>query len=375
MGNFKAPSTGGGSVRGTSAAPVLVPAVVLLAVAVALAGCVGGEVEPTGDQLPDRRDGGANPQPSGDANAIARGFEPPVWQVGDFWTYQMTGPGVDRTRTDVVVADEGSDWVVRSDDAQVTFFDARDDISTLGPQRKADLAGSQGSDRVEFLDWPLEMDKGWTTTWDDVERHIQVVGVADDRSSFELVAHGPDGDVQVEYTYEPAAKWFTRLVFHDVDGETFELSLTERGTGYDGTYLTVDYDTVLDVSATGPDGNYAPVTVGEGADDFFYEASYGSGSSGALGFGWARDDVQWDPTVMESCPCPRSSVEGTVAAQAGDWAWAYGTLLAPDDGHLDLTVFLRDFTEHSVETGGGDGGDGDGGDGGDGNGVVAWTAS
>ena len=46
------------------------------------------------------------------------------------------------------------------------FQDAREDVSRLGPQRKSDLAGSQGDDRVQFFQWPLVDGKSWSTRWD-----------------------------------------------------------------------------------------------------------------------------------------------------------------------------------------------------------------
>lgn len=366
--------------------------VILLAVAVALGGCIGsfGDDPPaTGDRLPDQDGagtgtgsggagtgsgtgsgtggsgsggtGGPAPPVTGDA---ADGLAPPAWQVGLWWRWRVTGDDIDEVRTDVVVEDAGDDWVVRTDSEQATFFDARFDISTLGPQRKSDRAGSQGADRVEFFDWPLEEGKSWTTTWDDRERTITVESVAADRSSFDLVARGPDGDVEVEYTFEPSARWFTHLLYHNDDGSTFELTLQEHGTGYDGIYLTMaDPGKVVDETLTtqlGQGGSTRePIAVTEAHDDWWVQLDYAAVPAGAVGIGWSMSDldgqtVDGQPMFIAQCPCDAGVFEGTLDAAPGDWGWAYGRGVDPGGGYLQVLVFLRDFVEHTL--GGGEGG-------------------
>src|SRR5690349_2278920 len=126
--------------RASALAPLL-PLLLL-----ALAGCAGSDA-PAADEA----DGGDGlPMEHGAHGSADAGTHllVPEWAVGDFWTMSSPQGG---TFTYAVSADAGADWVMDTDNLDNAFFDARGDISFLGKVRKLDLAGSQGTTRVEFL--------------------------------------------------------------------------------------------------------------------------------------------------------------------------------------------------------------------------------
>lgn len=350
-----------GTLRGTTVQALSL----IVLVGVAFAGCVGDapsgptDAAPAGDGDDDGAGtgggaGGGAP-PTVDAD-VAEARAPPTWQVGDWWTYRATGPDGTDTETTMVVADETSDaWIVRATYKEQVFFDARFDISHMGPQYKNDLAGSQGNARVEFFQWPLVEGEGWFTPWDDMERHIAVQSVAPDRSRVELVAHDPDGNVDVSFAYEPRVRWFTEMTFFDDDGEeTWSIELQDSGRDYEGTYLTVEFEEVVAEEFGSFGGGYFPATVDAEDDDFWWEAAWEAESPGSVGFGYHYDGGD-DPTAsggdqlfQATCPCTFTEAQGTLPADpAGGWSFE-GGITAPAGGYLEVSVFLRDFTEHSL---------------------------
>ncbi len=180
-----------------------------------LAGCSGAQAGPS--------ETGAT-----GSQSVAQAIELPRWAVRDFWIYSVSDDPV----TYVVTAEQGGDWIMETDSPERAFQDLRDDISRLGPQRKSDLAGSQGSDRVEFFRWPLTDGKTWATRWDGQPVTITAkleAGVA------RLEAKDRNGTVAYQYTYDPAVRWFGELRHFAPDGsELVALSLAASGSLWKG---------------------------------------------------------------------------------------------------------------------------------------------
>lgn len=318
-------------------------AAVLTALALVLAGCVGsgGDAGPAGAPGADGDDA-----PAAGSPATIDG--PPTWRVGDFWTYRLSGGPIDEPRdATLVVAANGSEgYVVETTDRQMAFVDAQDDISFLGPQSRTTRAGDQNGTAVQFFQWPLETNRSWTTTWDGIERTVTVDSVQGDTA--QLVARGPDGEVDVEYTYDAEAGWVSTWRFHGIDAT---LELTDAGSGFDGTYVTVELEEVFAGNLTGPSGGFGwSQLVGGAADDFWYQGAYGASGPAFIGAGysWANattGEGGGDGVVQATCPCETTTFEGTVEARNGTWHWQGGVT---GRGYLDLTLLLRDFVEHSV---------------------------
>lgn len=323
---------------------------------VALAGCIGTdgpagpttngtEADPTGGTGDGNGTGPTDPTGTSTTDLEA----PPTWQVGDHWTYQMSGPDIDREATMVVAEDTGDAWVVRTDDRQTAFFDARFDVSYMGPQSKADLAGSQGDAQVRYFDWPLAEGNSWNTTWDGIERTVTVRSTGD--GTADLVARDPEGNVDVEYTYDAAVGWFSEMRFFENGSESFGLTLTGSGSSFSDTYLTVQLRTLIDDTYRNVSGFDESVEVGPSAD-FWYQASWSASQPGGLGFGYSGYNMSEAsggivPLVNETCPC-EGAVEGVVDVPPGQWGFSGGTGLVPEDGHLDLTVIVRTWSEHGL---------------------------
>jgi len=204
----------------------LLGAVAVLAALVPLAGCSGDAPAPA-----PGTGGPAGGDPS-EADLLAAA---PEWAVGDWWSYGVSlgGDGGGAPTVYVVSEDLGSDWRVDTDSDERAFQDARDDISRLGPQRKSDLAGSQGSDRVEYFRFPIEANATWTTRWDRQDVTIRVESV--DGRGATLAAHNATHRMYT-YRYDAAAGWFQRLDRHGPDGAVaFSLLLLDHGTSWKGT--------------------------------------------------------------------------------------------------------------------------------------------
>ncbi|HEX2066777.1 MAG TPA: hypothetical protein VHI93_08195 [Candidatus Thermoplasmatota archaeon] len=165
--------------------------------------------------------------------APAAGLPPPVWQVGDWWNF--TGPfGAFHY---VVAGESGEDWILDTDARDLAFYNARFDVSTLGAVRKADLAGSQGAQRVAFFDWPLQDGKSWTMTLDEGQGGgaLQVTArrVSDDL--FAMTARRPDGTAYVSYTYDNRTRFFGEVDFKDAQGESaFKVTQQRHGAQFPG---------------------------------------------------------------------------------------------------------------------------------------------
>ncbi len=208
--------------------------------AIALPGCSGPK-------------GGAAPQVP-DANGAVTGADGnvtlalPAWAVGDHWDYglEVAGTGEEGVTVYVVTEDLGTDWRMDTDSDERAFQDARDDVSRLGPQRKSDLAGSQGDERVEFFRWPLAAGATWATRWDHQDVTVRVVSV--DAQGARLTASNATQAVY-EYSYDAAAGWFGELKRLAPDGSlAVHLTLLQSGHGWRGTALR--YELVHLVSGT-----------------------------------------------------------------------------------------------------------------------------
>ncbi|MEA3189605.1 MAG: hypothetical protein QOD77_187 [Thermoplasmata archaeon] len=272
----------------------------------------------------------------------------PTLRVGDWWNFTAPGLG---PFTLVVAADAGSDWVFATDDPDAAFYDLRNDISYLGPQRKSDLAGSQGTERVKFLDFPLTDNKTWTTTWD----HQPVtVRATRDGDRFHLLASNATRPY-VAYDYDPAVRWFTEMDFLQPDGSSFVMSLQRSGGNYTGTLAHWQLDTLVEIHgdlASTPFGSQA-YQVPAGTTDVWVDAELhctagfaGAGTAPAPFVGsLAGTDERGAGSPGGACPADESfsGVAGDVRPDAsGSEAWGYSAGGAGGAvGTIDLLILLR----------------------------------
>ena len=183
------------------------------------------------------------PESSSGAPAVGTtSLQAPSWSAGDWWNYTGTGGAF----TYVVTAVGGSDYTMATDSAGLAFFDARFDVSTLGAIRKADLAGSQGTTRVEFFHWPLRDNLTWTTTWDGESMGIKAKELGPGK--FGMTATHQNGTVYATYTYDNKTSWLTEVDFKDGHGNSaFGFQLQTSGHKFAGNVKHWDLVTAVQI--------------------------------------------------------------------------------------------------------------------------------
>lgn len=309
--------------------------------ALALAGCAGGD--PAGPDDPSA----AGPGAAGEDDAAGPVLAP-TWQVGDAWTLQS--PNQDTPFTHVVSGDAGDDWVVDTDSPATAYFDARFDISFLGKVRKSDLAGSQGSMRVEFLKFPLATGLEWTTTWDGAPIRVTAVEVADGKATLE--AYRGDGTLYAKYTYDARPGYFTRFAFYGPDGKEvgFEWTLQQASKGHSGPLVRWQLQELLAVTGPIPQGFNGMFTVQAGFTDVWIDGVLDCQSGAVvLAVGPLTGPAE-DRGYSNAGPCPLADVSAYAVTAPGT-AEQWGALLSSSPatvGTLDLLVFGRVLTEFTA---------------------------
>ena len=269
----------------------------------------------------------------------------PAWQVGQWWTLsseQATAPF-----THVVSGDAGPDWVMDTDSPDIAFFDARFDISFLGSVRKADLAGSQGSERVKFFDFPLTAGKQWTTTWDGLAIAVKVASVEGGVARVE--ARHANGTLYADYTYDAKAGYFRDYAFYAPDGVTvgFAARLAASGANFTGDLVRWDLETLYELHGPLAPG-FQGFSVDTGISDVWLDLGVAC-SSGAFSiqFG-AATGVPQERGASASGPCPATVAQTfTVPPPQQDgeaWGAVLGSVPQGTVATVDITVIARTAT-------------------------------
>lgn len=300
--------------------------------ALSLAGCSGG-----GEAAEGQEPGGAHAEHGGVAP-----IEAPAWQVGQWWT--LSSEQAAAPFTHAVSGDSGGDWTVDTDSADVAFFDARSDISFLGPVRKSDLAGSQGADRVEFFRFPLTLDQTWTTPWDGLDIAITVAAIEDGRATLE--ARHANGTLFADYVYDAALGYFREYTFYAPDGETvgFAARVTQSGQGFPGDLVRWALDTKYEHH-----GDLVPGLQGfdldAGITDVWIDLHVACAQGGFSVTVGPPTAAQSQRGFAANGPCPaRVDQTAAVAPPAEDnepWGVAVGSVPQATQATLDLTVIAR----------------------------------
>lgn len=321
------------------AAPLATP--LALFAAVLLAGCSdGGGAGGAGD-------GDGATHPPGHTGSLDE-IPAPLWQVGQWW--QLASEQSDAGFTHVVSGESATDWTMDTDSQDIAFFDARFDISFLGQVRKSDLAGSQGGDRVQFFQFPLSLDRTWTTTWDGAPITVTVVGL--DAAGAELEARHANGTLYAKYTYDVDLAYFGEYAFYAPDGETvgFAATVTDAGTAFSGELVRWTLDTLFEAhEAVG--GRSTNFVVEPGYDDLWIDLHLACPQQGAVSvtFGPPTGPAE-ERGFTATGPCPTQLDEtSTVTAPATPEQW--GVFLAsapPQNAFLDLVILGRTLSTFAV---------------------------
>lgn len=240
--------------------------------------------------------------------------------------------------TYVVTAEQSADWVMETDSPERAFQDAHEDVSRLGPQRKSDLAGSQGSDRIEFFRWPLTDGLSWTTQWDD--RPVTITAHVTSAQAH-LQAVDANGTKAYEYTYDPKVGWMRDMKRFAPDGsELFAGRLTASGHNWTGNVARWDLDAIVARTGTlaSPANEHGTFEVPLAATDV-WASLHLSCTTGTLNLGVAPMPVVTTMATLEPrgvgggggepCPAeihftdsagaPKAPVQGGTSET---WAWS-----------------------------------------------------
>lgn len=317
---------------------VRVPLLLLVVLSTALAGCGDG-----GGGGQEGADGSGGTHPPGHTGSLDE-IQVPTWQVGQWW--QISSEQTGAAFTHVVSGETPTDWVVDTDSPDIAFFDARFDISFLGPVRKSDLAGSQGDDRVQFFQFPLALNKTWTTTWDGATITVTVVGL--DVAGAELEARHVNGTLYAAYTYDVELAYFGEYAFYGPDGETvgFAATVIDTGAGYTGDLVRWSLDNLFEMhDAIG--GRSTTFTVQPGYTDIWFDVRISCPQPGAISvsFGPPTGPAE-ERGFAATGPCPVEVGETTaVAAPTQPEVWGLFVAGAPpQNGVIDIVILGRALT-------------------------------
>lgn len=321
----------------------------LLAVALALAGCLGGEPVAETASVPP---GAASAAPTASTSAPdARPVvDVPVWAVGDAWDVESYfGESPAQAATLVVTAAGADAYTVSTTSEETASFDAAFDISYLGRIRASDLAGAQKDQPVQFFSFPLEDGKSWTATWDGRSIAITATFAPDlptpigPQPGFRIVGVDEEGADYVRYDYVPALRWWSHLQFTEGYGFTVKAARAN----WTGEYAAATAKPLLTLTTAAPVASTpgGAFTVEEGATSVLMTLA---GRAGPFVRGLAVVDPagtvypKGSPNY-ESSPEPAGFfVTETMPAVAGEWYVVAPALHAPDGG------FMLSFTQITV---------------------------
>ncbi len=274
--------------------------------------------------------------------------------VGDAWEWEAPW-GI---YTLVVTGETATDYIIESDGPDIAWFNEIEPVSTMGPQRKSDLAGSQGDTRVQFFDWPLSDGKQWATQWDGNDYKLTAAAKGD--GVFEIQAH--QGDIlRVSYTFDPEVKWFREMTFYDENGTNSQpVKLREHITGWSGavarwTYEVLDEDTITGPS-TGPPKTY---TIPAEATDLHLEVDFSCTEPGAVFF--ALGPAEAIPSIATGAEsdgytinrqCPDGFSEAvTISETPTEGTWGNLHAFASADAEISYRFLARTLVMAPVATG------------------------
>ncbi|MEA3203541.1 MAG: hypothetical protein QOI63_1216 [Thermoplasmata archaeon] len=286
---------------------------------------------------------------SAQTTAPTAGLALPAWAVRDAWTYTITAGTASSKATYVVTADQGEEWMVDTDSPERAFQNARDDVSRLGPQRKSDLAGSQGGDRVQFFQWPLTEGKTWQTRWD----HREVTITAHVRGALaHLEAVDANGTRVYNYTYDAAVGWFRSLRHYGPDGALLiDLELDASSHAWTGTVVRYALRTLYAASGVNGGADAKPVQPDADATDLWLAYHLRCGAGGG-GYSIAVEPVgpgAGTTGYSSEGACASNDFEdGVPGSLAGPWSIAYSWGGQPP---MSYTVELVQRTREDVKVG------------------------
>lgn len=147
----------------------------------------------------------------------------PLWNVGDWWSYQVDyDSGESYDARFVVHAEDSGRYLVTADDRELVLRAAFTHYPTFGAVSASDLSQDVHGTKVQYLRFPLQHDN-WTGTFRDFPASYTTVpgtvqtGKGPLDGFVTTMRNSDDGLVRMSNGYSPEAKWFTNFTF-DFDG-------------------------------------------------------------------------------------------------------------------------------------------------------------
>lgn len=167
--------------------------------------------------------------------------EEPRWNVGDWWTYEVTSDTVQLSGTITLVVAEvraGGGYILGIPTEPAEGEDPTAALlyhmPAIGPVAQ-DLSWDVHETRFEPIQWPLSEGKEWDTTW--ISDNVRLTA----RQNGTLWTINNSGSEQgsgmlYEIVYDPALRWITSYTRTGPDGAVRQsMELVRNGTGYNGT--------------------------------------------------------------------------------------------------------------------------------------------
>jgi hypothetical protein len=172
----------------------------------------------------------------------------PVWQVGDWWSYQVDYASGESHLAKLIVYDEDSaNYYVTADDRALILRAAFTHYPTLGAVAKTDLSQTIHGVKVEALRFPM-MNGTWSgayrdfpATWTTTAATLPT-GKGPVEGFITTMRNDDDGLVRITNGWSAATQWYTHFIF-DFDGVApadVTYTLLDWGSDFRGTFPVVE---------------------------------------------------------------------------------------------------------------------------------------
>lgn len=187
------------------------------------------------------------------------------WVIGDSWTYSLELNGEDLGETELIyygIQDAGAHYMVgtptREEALQHAVFSTN---PVIGRVHKTLYSPHESGAHADMFQFPLCDGSTWEDTFFDTRftftAQRQSIALPDGRTdplAFRIDGRAADGS-NIQHTYSPMAKWFTRIDLERADGSTVNMQLTDLGSGHSGSAFFLrgqqDHVQALDSSGAG----------------------------------------------------------------------------------------------------------------------------
>ncbi len=172
----------------------------------------------------------------------------PVWNIGDWWQYDVAySTGESYTTKIVVYAEDGGNYYITSDSKELLMRSAFTHYPTFGAVKKSTLSHLIHGVEVPFLKFPMQ-NQTWEAPYRDFtgafssELTLLVAGKGQVQGFRTTMTNTADGAIRMINGWSPATKYFTYFIW-DFDGAEpteVEFNLQDWGANFTGSLPVLD---------------------------------------------------------------------------------------------------------------------------------------